>query len=66
MPAAKRSVAILSDLALMLDLARGLARDLQKPKDGSDDPGQAELLEALALAQLCAERLLIERTYPRR
>lgn len=58
MPVSTRSVAILSDLALMLDLARSMARDLPD----SDDPGQVELLEALALAHLCAERLRIERT----
>ncbi|MBT9446207.1 MAG: hypothetical protein IV086_10950 [Hyphomonadaceae bacterium] len=46
----------------MLDLARSMARDLPD----SDDPGQTELFEALAIAQLCAERLLIERTYVRR
>ena len=45
-------------LAIMLDLARDLARELPH----SDDPSQAELLEALALAHLCAQRLLIERT----
>lgn len=63
--AAKRDAAILADLAVLLDFARAKARDLAKPKDGSDDPGQAELLEALALAQLCALRLGIERA-PRR
>jgi hypothetical protein len=63
MAAAKRaaSVAILADLAVMLDLARDLARDLP----ASDDPSQTELLEALALAHLCAERLRIERTRKR-
>lgn len=58
MPTAKRDAAIFDDLALMLDLARGLARELP----ASDDPGQAELIEALSLAHLCALRLHIERS----
>lgn len=62
MTAASKDAADVAIIADLLDLACAMARDLPATRD----PSQAELLEALALAQLCAQRLLIERTYVRR
>ncbi|MGE3251373.1 MAG: hypothetical protein AB7J28_09835 [Hyphomonadaceae bacterium] len=58
MPAASKDTADVAIIADLLDLAHTMARDLPATRD----PSQAELLEALALALLCAQRLYIERT----